>query len=76
MSGLTFTLPVFSVRVSRFCEITDYTDKAVRRKIQEGVWMEGYEYHRTPTGEIAMYLPGYERWVRGFPRVRADLAGD
>jgi hypothetical protein len=46
-----------------FCTITGYTDKAVRRKIEDGVWVENREFVRAPDGHIHMHLPGYYRWA-------------
>ncbi len=42
-----------------------YTEKAVRRKIEECVWLEGHEYRRAPDGRISIDLQGYEKWVEG-----------
>ncbi|HVT23014.1 MAG TPA: excisionase [Rhizomicrobium sp.] len=56
---------VIYVRVSKFVELTGYTDKAVRCKIAEGVWLEGKHYRRAPDGAILMNLEAYERWVEG-----------
>lgn len=50
--------------------LTGYTEKAIRRKIQEGVWLEGYEYHRAPDGHIIIDLGGYATWVRGERQLR------
>lgn len=57
--------PVRYVLISKFCEITNYTDKAVRRKIEEGVWRESKMWRRAPDGHIMMDLEGYEQWVEG-----------
>lgn len=51
--------------ISRFAELSGYTDKAVRRKIQDGVWMESQEYFKAPDGHILIDLEGFERWVLG-----------
>lgn len=53
------------VRLPLFERLTGYTQKAVRRKIEEGVWVEGREYRRAPDGHIIIDLTGYERWVEG-----------
>lgn len=53
------------VLVPLFCALTGYTDKAVRRKIQEGKWIEGRHYRRAPDGHITMDLEAYYRWVEG-----------
>jgi hypothetical protein len=45
-----------------------YSEKAIQRKIQDGVWIEGYEYVRAPDGRILIDLGGFERWARGQPR--------
>src|SRR5688500_1051596 len=53
------------VRVRKFCELSGYTDAAVRSKISGGVWIEGREWRRTPTGEIVISLQGYDAWAEG-----------
>lgn len=40
--------------IPKFCAESGYTDKAVRRKIEEGVWLEGREYRRAPDGHIVI----------------------
>lgn len=50
--------------IPAFCARTGYTDKAVRRKIEEGVWLQGRHYHKAPDGRITMDLQEYYRWVR------------
>lgn len=51
------------VRLPRFEQLTGYTQKAVRRKIENGVWLEGSEYRRAPDGRIMVDLEGYKKWV-------------
>jgi hypothetical protein len=51
------------IRITLFCEKTGYTDRAVRRKIQEGVWQEGREFRRTPDRNILIDLNAYKKWV-------------
>lgn len=53
------------VLIPKFCDLVGYTDKAVRRKIEEGIWREGHEYRRAPDGHVQIDLEGYERWVEG-----------
>jgi len=36
------------VRIKRFAELTGYTEKAIYRKIADGVWIHGREYRRAP----------------------------
>jgi hypothetical protein len=51
------------VLIPTFGAITGYTDKAIRRKIEEGVWIEGKHYRRAPDGRITMNVPEYYKWV-------------
>ena len=43
--------------------ITGYTPKAIRRKIEAGVWLEGREFRRAPDGHVLISVKGYELWV-------------
>lgn len=49
--------------IPAFCERTGYTDKAVRRKIEEGIWLRNKHYKKAPDGRITMNLQEYYRWV-------------
>lgn len=59
------------VMISRFCEMTGYTDRAVRRKIEDGVWMQNVQYRKAPDGHIFIDMDGFEKWVEG--RARAPV---
>jgi hypothetical protein len=56
------------VLIGRFADLTGYTQKAVRRKIEEGVWLEGLHWFRNPDGRITMSLSAYTRWQQQKPR--------
>ena len=43
--------------------ITGYSSKAIRRKIESGVWLENREFRRAPDGHVLISLKGYEQWV-------------
>jgi hypothetical protein len=43
--------------------ITGYSAKAIRRKIEAGVWLEGREFRRAPDGHVLISVKGYESWV-------------
>lgn len=58
------------VLIPVFCSLTGYTEKAVRRKIEEGVWIESTHYRRAPDGRITMDIREYYKWVEG---VRAKV---
>lgn len=57
------------IKLSRFEHLTGYTEKAVRRKIEEGIWLEGREFRRAPDGHILVDLQGYEKWVENRKQV-------
>lgn len=42
---------------------TGLSEKAIRRKIEEGVWLEGREWRRAPDGRLYISLHGYQAWV-------------
>lgn len=58
------------VRIPRFCELTGYSEKAVRRKIDEGVWLRDVHYVKAGR-EVVMDLEGYEQWVEQHREHRA-----
>lgn len=43
--------------------MTGLTEKAIRRKIEDGKWLEGREYRRSPDGGIFISIRGYSTWV-------------
>jgi hypothetical protein len=47
-----------------FCQLTGYSEKAVRRKIEEGIWLQGKHYRKAPDGRITMNLQEYYKWVQ------------
>ena len=58
------------VLIEAFCNelsphYAGYTEKAVRRKIEDGVWVMGRELRKAPDGHIMIDLEGYNRWVAG-----------
>jgi integrase len=53
------------VLVAKFCAESGYSEKAVRRKIEEGIWVENHQFRRAPDGRIFIDIQGIERWVEG-----------
>lgn len=51
------------VLINKFCELTGYTEKAVRRKVEEGVWVHHQVVRKAPDGHIMIDLEGYKKWV-------------
>jgi hypothetical protein len=43
--------------------ITGLSEKAIRRKIDDGVWVDGREYRRGPDGHIYISVEGIKAWV-------------
>lgn len=53
------------VRLSRFCELTGYTEDAVHAKMRKGKWLEGWLWRKAPDGHIMVNLEAFEEWVEG-----------
>jgi hypothetical protein len=53
--------PYVTIRLA--ATITGLTEKAIRRKIEEGKWLDGREYRRSPDGGIFISMKGYVAWV-------------
>jgi hypothetical protein len=43
--------------------VTGLSEKAIRRKIEDGKWLQGEHYWRDPDGHVWIDLPGVMRWV-------------
>lgn len=52
------------VTIDLAATLTGLTAKAIRRKIERGVWLEGRQYRRQD-GRIFVDLRAYEAWVQG-----------
>ncbi len=55
--------PAPYVTIALAAVITGLSEKAIRRKIEEGKWIEGREYRRSPDGGIFISIKGYSAWV-------------
>lgn len=53
------------VRIRLAATLTGYTEKAIRRKIETGVWIEGQHYKRAPDNNILIDMEEYDKWVAG-----------
>ena len=56
------------VTLELFAEMSGYSRKAIERKIEDGVFLEGREYRRAPDGRLLIDLQGFEKWVVNPPR--------
>lgn len=55
--------PAPYVRIGLAAVIFGLTEKAIRRKIEDGKWLENREFRRSPDGEIWISIQGVTRWV-------------
>lgn len=62
-------IPDQCVRVRRAAAVLGLSEKAIRRRIEDGYWCEGKEYHRKRAkpgsrAQIWVDLPAVAAWVR------------
>lgn len=57
--------PAPYVRIPLAAMMFGLTEKAIRRKIEDGKWLDGREYRRSPDGEIYISIRGVTQWVEG-----------
>lgn len=51
------------VLIPVFAAMTGYTEKAIRRKIADGIWLQGKHYKKAPDGRVTMNMQEYYKWV-------------
>ena len=51
------------VTIRKFCELTGYTEKAVRATIHKGDWLQNRVWRKAPDGHVLISLEGFELWV-------------
>ena len=54
------------VTVDKAAALTGLTAKAIRRKIEEGVWTEHHQWVRGPDGRIYIDVHGFTKWVQAW----------
>lgn len=54
--------------------ITGLSARAIRRKIEDGKWLEGREYRRSPDGGIFISIKGFAAWVETQPTRMKSVA--
>jgi hypothetical protein len=67
MSEVIQVLPAQNVTIKLASVCTGWSEKAIRRKIEDGIWLEGREYFRTPDKCIMVNLKGVTKWVEKAP---------
>lgn len=55
--------PAPYVTISLAAAITGLSEKAIRRKIEDGKWLAGREFMRSPDGGIFISIRGYQAWI-------------
>jgi hypothetical protein len=60
---LTQIAPAPYVTIPLAAMITGLSEKAIRRKIEDGKWLDGREYRRSPDGGVFISIKGYSSWV-------------
>ncbi len=63
MTTATLVAPAPYVTIAMAAMLTGLTEKAIRRKIEEGKWVEGREFRRSPDNGIFVSLEGYKKWI-------------
>lgn len=43
-----------------------WSEKAIRRRMESGVWLEGVHWRRAPNGGIVIDTKAVEKWVEGY----------
>lgn len=51
------------VTIKIYAAISGFTEKAIRRKIESGVWIERREFVRAPDSHIFIDREGVQKWV-------------
>jgi hypothetical protein len=52
------------VTIDKFAAETGYSEKAVRAKVRDGIWLQGDVWVKAPDGRILIDLERFEAWVR------------
>lgn len=51
------------VTITLAAAMTGLSEKAIRRKIEEGKWLVGREVFKSPDGGVFVSIKGFENWV-------------
>jgi hypothetical protein len=55
--------PAPYITIDLAAAITGLSQKGIRRKIEDGKWIEEREFRRSPDGRIFISIKGYQEWV-------------
>ncbi len=57
--------PARYVTIKLAAQLTGYTENAIRKKIDAGIWLELKLWRHAPDGRVLVDLHGYLKWVEG-----------
>jgi hypothetical protein len=55
--------PLNAVTTKKLANLTGYTEGALRKKIHDGVFVQGIHFLKSPDGRIQFILEEYNKWV-------------
>lgn len=53
------------VLLVEWCALVGITEKAMRRKVEEGMWVQGIHYRKSPDGRLWCDVVAMDRWIEG-----------
>lgn len=53
------------IQLRKYAELSGYSEKAIRDKIYEGVWVEGIHFCKAPDRKIMINIEKVELWLQG-----------
>jgi hypothetical protein len=56
------------VRIKKAAELSGYSEKAIRRKIGDGVWLKDVIWVKAPDGRILISPDAIDEWAEGVVR--------
>lgn len=54
------------VLIRKACELTGYSEDAVRAKIKRGVWLHEKHWRKAPDNRIVLNVQAINAWMGGF----------
>ena len=52
------------VTIKRLAELSGYSEKAIRRKIDLGIFLEDVHFFKAPDSRIHFNVDAYEQWLQ------------
>lgn len=52
------------ITAKKLADLSGYTEGALRKKIHDGIFVQGVHFLKSPDGRIHFDLQEYEKWVR------------